>query len=58
MKKAYETPSIEKVAFQYRDQVVVASGAAGRCYADWANDSSNSTSGCFTGYHGDLTGHN
>lgn len=26
MKKTYETPSVEKVAFQYRDQVVVASG--------------------------------
>lgn len=26
MKKTYETPSIEKIAFQYRDQVVVASG--------------------------------
>ena len=25
MKKTYETPSVEKVAFQYRDQVVVAS---------------------------------
>lgn len=26
MKKSYETPSIEVVKFQYRDQVVVASG--------------------------------
>ena len=26
MKKTYSTPEIEKVAFQYRDQVVVASG--------------------------------
>ena len=26
MKKTYETPSIEVVKFQYRDQVVVASG--------------------------------
>ena len=26
MKKAYESPSIEVVKFQYRDQVVVASG--------------------------------
>ncbi len=26
MKKTYETPSVEKVAFQYRDQVVAASG--------------------------------
>lgn len=29
MKKTYETPSVEKVVFQYRDQVVVAS--AGGC---------------------------
>lgn len=28
MKKTYEAPSVEKVAFQYRDQVVVASGGA------------------------------
>ena len=26
MKKTYETPSIEVVKFQYRDQVVLASG--------------------------------
>lgn len=26
MKKSYETPSVEVVKFQYRDQVVVASG--------------------------------
>ena len=30
MKKVYEAPSVEKVAFQYRDQVVVASGG-GAC---------------------------
>ena len=29
MKKSYETPSIEVVKFQYRDQVVVASGNGG-----------------------------
>ena len=28
MKKTYETPSIEVVKFQYRDQVVVASGSS------------------------------
>ena len=27
MKKTYETPSIEVVKFQYRDQVVAASGS-------------------------------
>lgn len=26
MKKAYETPIVEKIAFRYRDQVVAASG--------------------------------
>ena len=26
MKKVYEAPTVEKIAFQYRDQVVVASG--------------------------------
>ena len=29
MKKSYETPSVEKIAFKYRDQVVVASGNGG-----------------------------
>jgi len=32
MKKTYETPSIEKIAFQYRDQVVVASTQCGSYY--------------------------
>ncbi len=31
MKKAYETPSVEVVKFQYKDQVVAASG----CPAQW-----------------------
>ena len=31
MKKTYETPSVEKIAFCYRDQVVVASGAITSC---------------------------
>lgn len=26
MKKYYETPSVEKISFRYRDQIVVASG--------------------------------
>lgn len=30
MKKVYEVPSVEKVEFQYRDQVVVASGNYGQ----------------------------
>ena len=29
MKKVYEAPSVEKIAFMYRDQVVVASGLGG-----------------------------
>ena len=33
MKKTYETPSIEVVKFQYRDQVVVASACTDR----WVN---------------------
>ena len=33
MKKTYETPSVEVVKFQYRDQVVVASGA--KCHLYW-----------------------
>ena len=27
MKKVYETPTVDKIAFNYRDQVVAASGA-------------------------------
>ena len=37
MKKTYETPSIEVVKFQYRDQVVVASG----CGKVWNNRGDN-----------------
>ena len=29
MKKTYETPTVEVVKFQYRDQVVAASGCTG-----------------------------
>lgn len=29
MKKTYEAPSVEKIAFKYRDQIVVASGIGG-----------------------------
>ena len=31
MKKRYEKPTVEVVKFQYRDQVVVASGISGTC---------------------------
>ena len=34
MKKTYETPSIEVVKFQYRDQVVAASGGA-QCHVNY-----------------------
>ena len=36
MKKTYETPEVEKIAFQYRDQVVVASGTP--CYVTAERD--------------------
>ena len=35
MKKTYETPSIEVVKFQYRDQVVLASGGSQECSFHW-----------------------
>ena len=38
MKKTYVTPDVEKVAFQYRDQVVVASGTS--CTQNWTGDQS------------------
>ena len=38
MKKTYETPSIEKIAFQYRDQVVVASGRKCQASGSWINE--------------------
>ena len=38
MKKTYETPTVEKIAFQYRDQVVVASGT---CESRWVNVGTN-----------------
>ena len=44
MKKTYETPSIEVVAFQYRDQVVVASGS---CEGKYENVGAvDGSSGC------------
>lgn len=36
MKKDYMSPSVEVVKFQYRDQVVAASGKA--CTNKWANN--------------------
>lgn len=34
MKKTYETPSVEKIAFKYRDQVVVASNGSYICHVE------------------------
>lgn len=42
MKKTYETPSVEIVKFQYRDQVVAASGASNTCISVWVNQGGNS----------------
>ena len=54
MKKIYETPSVEKVAFQYRDQVVVASGnISGSCTYHYSGSGSGVTSNCITGWTGD-----
>lgn len=38
MKKAYVTPEIEKVEFQYRDQVVAASGKCNPIYKNEDTD--------------------
>ena len=43
MKKAYETPSIEVVKFQYRDQVVVASNQ----FYDCTNIGTKDTQPCY-----------
>lgn len=40
MKKAYETPVIEKVSFCYSDQVVASGG--GGCLSVWVNAGPNS----------------
>lgn len=54
MKKTYESPSIEKVAFMYRDQVVAASGF-NSCTQTYAQQDLNH--GCAaTGWNGDMTG--
>ena len=38
MKKTYVTPDVEKIAFQYRDQVVVASNLVINCGQTWYNE--------------------
>lgn len=48
MKKAYETPSAEVVKFQYRDQVVAASGAS-TCNKVWINQGTKDEGYCVSG---------
>ncbi len=43
MKKAYETPSVEVVKFNYNDQVVVASG---ECIVQYVNYAPAGQTGC------------
>ncbi len=45
MKKTYEAPSVEKIAFMYRDQVVVASGGT-VCTQEWQGFGDFATGGC------------
>lgn len=45
MKKSYETPSIEVVKFQYRDQVVAVSGGV-TCTQVWLGYGDDKTTGC------------
>ena len=47
MKKTYETPSVEKIAFQYRDQVVVASGTT-QCGSVYINEGEYQGGSCKT----------
>ena len=44
MKKMYETPEVEVVKFQYRDQVVAASGGH-QCIISWNNAKIDGCSG-------------
>ena len=48
MKKVYETPTVEKIAFNYRDQVVAASGGEGNVTGGNGNIfESNNFNGCY-----------
>ena len=57
MKKTYETPSVEKIAFQYRDQVVAASGGfGGKCTGYYNNFGSTvGANDCFDHWEGNNT---
>lgn len=46
MKKSYETPMVEKIKFNYRDQVVAASGGANSSGTD--EQRSDIGGGCYT----------
>ena len=37
MKKVYEAPTVEKIEFMYRDQVVAQSGGGEKCISTWIN---------------------
>ena len=37
MKRTYETPVVEKIAFQYQEQVVAASGGFDQINTDFVN---------------------
>lgn len=40
MKKTYETPTAEKIAFQYQEQVAASGGASVICGSAWTNSDS------------------
>ena len=46
MKKFYEAPSVEKIAFAYRDQVVVASSDPITCSQTWDPANQSIEGGC------------
>lgn len=50
MKKNYTSPTIEKIAFRYRDQVVAASSGAPLTQDDYSNANNN-----IVGFQGDNT---
>ena len=56
MKKSYETPSIEVVKFQYRDQVVAKSGFGGTCTFHYENSTGTPDSPCVIAWDGPSSG--
>ena len=50
MKKTYEAPTVEKIKFQYRDQVVVASGHQPNCEQVYSHSTpADGTQDCVSG---------